>query len=195
MWETADYFLLHDLRTEIHDYLLDQIPATLAFLHSNKFLKSGSIQTRNQIRQQVGVFVGDLSRAVQTVSRFRNARTIQKLFAVFVCGLREHLPTTVLRDLMKINQFSVDISNTLIALHFTQATKGVVAKTLAESYTSSKKAQCKCSACGTQAAESLSQALTMVLDPFSSATRRWCANCAHTSIKSQLKTVMENMTW
>lgn len=124
LWYTADFFLLPELKTDIQEYLLGRFAATLWLFHHYKIslVNCGTI-SRNNVHLEEHEFFNDLTSALAKIYENPNARELQKLFAVFACGLREHLPKETMWDLMsKTPAFRQDVSTVLIALHFPNAT-------------------------------------------------------------------------
>lgn len=165
LWQTADYFLLSSLKTEVYGYLLDRIIAVLARLHILTIRQTSS-ELISSNKRAVTIFITDFSKAVEKAYLCPTARDIHKLFANPACGLREHIPGPTLWDLMKTTGFQKDVYTALIALNFTQATKGRVVKPLAPSCDPTTN-RYQCAQCGTGHLGKNHQRLIMVLDPFS----------------------------
>ena len=213
----ADYFLLPDLKTKVHLYLFERLAATLRVVHMFR-LSSSSADALYTYREDAilnGEFIfNDLLRAVKKIYKCPAARELQKLFAVFASGLRDHLPTHILWRLMKQTpEFQQDISTILISLHFPAVTgDSDVACPLDESYelaagqlqsegSSKGHAQPMCSGCdkhspqpdATRSSQGAQWKCDMVLDPFSLGTRKWCSDCASWSIEDSLRLLVK--TW
>lgn len=214
LWRTADFFLLPDLKAEIQGYLLAKFASTLRYFHEHglplTFGSSGFYVGTMYVREKdkLDIFFADFSEAVAKVYTSPAARYLQKLFAVFACGLREELPEDIMWGLLDgIPEFQSDVSTVLIALHFPKATSHSVrndlldfgVSTAREGYSAWPGEDCLCYRCSECGKESPKPVLRgpykriywyMTLDPFSSGTRKWCTDCAFQSMQSLLKNVI-----
>lgn len=188
LWQTADYFLLSSLKTEVYVYLLDRIATILFGFHEANICES-NIKLRPYTEDSVTIFIADSFKAIKTAYICPAARNIQKLFAIFACGLREYIPGPTLWDLMKIAGFQKDVSTALIAINFTQATKARVVKPLTSSCDSATNTY-QCAQCGTDISRDICRKFIVVLDPFSQGRQKWCEGCEFNSIKASLKTLI-----
>lgn len=206
----ADFFLLPDLKAEIQEYLTERCAATLWWFHDFKLSQGAREAVHSQlVDDQVNLsnFIIDLSEAVTKIYKSPVARQLHKLFAIFACGLREHLPAQTMWRLMKENpQFQQDISTALIAIHFPKATNEFVSGGLEKlgvseawnahsAWTSKDSISFRCSECGKENIKVVmlkprGRGFEMTLDPFSLGTRKWCNDCAFVSLKSLLKTMI-----
>ncbi|KAK2608056.1 hypothetical protein N8I77_006692 [Diaporthe amygdali] len=206
LWCTADFFLLPDLKADIQECLLDRFAATLAFFHDFSLSLIASKAAHHQLvdnKDVIDSLFTVFPKAVTKIYKRPGARELHKLFAVFACGLREHLPAHIMWNLMKaIPEFQQDVSTVLVALHFPQATNEFVVGGLEELCVSENwaiyhgqslhdRASYRCTGCGKLSSNMISKVKKcyMTLDPFSLGTRKWCNDCACTSIKSLIKTV------
>lgn len=203
LWCLADFFGLPELKMEIQNYLLTRLSATLCFLHAFcLYTHDGSPALRKDDREQsnMNIFLDDFSRAVTRIYKHPASRPLQKMLAIFTCGLQEHLPADIMWNLMRsVPKFQQDVSVVLISLHFPGPTNQrlagglaqlCVAHALAEQGTGCltfRCAGCKktCGGDGDSGGE-----VNLTLDPFSRATRKWCDDCAFWSMNSILKTMM-----
>lgn len=215
LWRTADYFLLPDLKAVLQDYLLNRLAATLFFIHKCRFSRSPHDPWHKNMNvydedyeHDLEIFLDDLFGAVEEIYKCPAARELQKMFAVFACGLREHLPKHIMwKHMDRIPEFQQDVSTALIALHFPETTDKCVAQRLEDFYpcpTGSPRLRrnlnedCvhfRCSGCGKEISQSgpvISgiQVWVITLDPFSPGMRKWCSDCACSSIKSLLQTII-----
>lgn len=215
LWRTADFFLLPDLKAEIQGYLLAKFAFTLRYFHEHGLPLSfgsigfhvGTMYVRE--KDKLDIFFVDFSEAVTKAYTCPDARYLQKLFAVFACGLRDQLPEDIMWGLLDgIPEFQSDVSTVLIALHFPNATSLTVrnglthfgASTAREGYTAWPGEDCLCYRCSECGKESPKPGATrrsrttewwyMTLDPFSWGTRKWCTGCAFQSMQSLLKNVI-----
>lgn len=212
LWRTADYFLLPGLKAVVQDYLLDRFAATLSFIHKSTFFRCTHAAWKRNINfgdedfeSNLEIFLADLSRAIKEIYKCPAARELQKMFAVFACGLREHLTKHIMWELLEIiPEFQQDVSTALIALHFPQATDGCVAQSLESFYTRQTGrpslrgrgkdcVQFRCSGCSEsipQSEPTKRELWDMTLDPFSPGSSKWCSDCAFSSIKDILKRIV-----
>lgn len=213
LWLTADFFLLQDLKAAVYEYLIEWFAATLCYLHTFKLFGSADklIHSKDVLGKRS--FFSEIPTAARKIYKYPASRDLPKLFAVFACGLREHLPQ--LRDLMaSIPEFQRDVSTVLVALNFPWATRKPrrLAAELGVSYTSAERESersigtyTKFECCGCRKRKSMSQKLhtqgepqrdwAVTLDPFSSGVRKWCSDCAFQSMKSRLRNLISACWW
>ncbi|KAG6360902.1 hypothetical protein INS49_011970 [Diaporthe citri] len=211
LWRPADFFLLPDLKEAIQEYLISRLAAVLWFFHNFRFylvtreaLHNKSVDQKDALAN----FYVDFSQAVAEIYKSYGARQIHKLFAAFACGLREHMSEHVIWDLMKrVPEFQKDVSNALVTLHFPKAgdellSGGLKNLCLSEAWkadsvwSTGDGSGFRCSKCGEQSPEmgkatsSRGEVRDMTLDPFPLGTRKWCNDCAFSSIKSLLEAMI-----
>ncbi|KAL1855276.1 hypothetical protein Daus18300_011182 [Diaporthe australafricana] len=215
LWYSADFFLLPDLKADIHEYLLNRFSATLHFFHdfSLSLATPGGIWSNNvhhELKDDLRGFFVDFSRALVKIYKIPRARETQKLFAIFACGLRENLPAQTMWSLMEtVPKFQKDVSVVLIALHFPNATNSdFVSYGLKALYVDSASDSCstwsdegsgsfQCAGCDTTKSSGVltrsgqGAIWAMTLDPFSMGTRKWCDECAFGSIKFRLQILIK----
>lgn len=196
LWCLADSLGLPELKIEIQKYLLARLSATLCFLHAFcLYTHDGSPALRKDTREQGDMtrLLEDFSRAVTRAYKDTAApsRPLQRLLAIFACGLQEHLPADTMWDLMRrAPKFQQDVSVVLISLHFSGPTNH--AHALAEQGTGCLSFRCAgCDkTCGGGDGDGDGEEANLTLDPFSRATRKWCDDCAFWSMNSILKAMM-----
>lgn len=213
MWRTADFFLLPDLKAVIHNYLILRLAAVLRFFHHFRFSLDSACSREafyiKDVKNQgyLDTFVPDLSQAITKIYTTPSARELQKLFALFACGMREYLPAHVMAELLeKIPDFQQDLSTALIAFHFSKTNElvndGLKSPYVLEAWKSQPSwvnghyASFRCSTCGLQSPgvrESTyptSEMWDITIDPFPMGKRKWCDKCATQSINSLLETMI-----
>lgn len=212
MWRTADFFLLPDLKAVIENYLLLRLAAVLRFFHHFRFYLDGREAVYiGSVNNQgyLDTFVPDLSQAITKIYTTPGARALQKLFALFACGMREYLPADVMADLLKrVPDFQQDVSTALMALHFSKTSELVNAGLKSPYVLEAWKAQpvwehhygatFKCSTCGSESPKVFTTthpsagSWEMTIDPFPMGKRKWCDTCATQSIKSLLEVLIKD---
>lgn len=202
LWCIADLLELSELKMEIQDYLLARLAATLCFIHAFcLYTHEGSPGLRRDTSEQdnMGRFLDDFSRGVARVYKDPAPRELQKMLAVFACGLQERLPADVMWDLMRSNpKFQQDVSVVLISLHFPGPTNQRLAGGLAQLCVAHARAEqdtdCRtfrCTRCNkTYGSDRDGGEANLTLDPFSRATHKWCDDCAFGSMNSIMKTII-----
>lgn len=202
LWCLADLMGLSELKMEIHNYLLARLSATLCFIHAFcLYTHEGSPTLRRDTGAQdnMGRLFDELSKAVTRAYNNPAARALQKMLAVFACGLQEHLPADVMWGLMRGSpKFQQDVSIVLISLHFHGPTNQRLASRLAQFCFAHGLAEqstgCltyRCTGCNkTYGTDKDDGEANLTLDPFSRANRKWCDDCAFWSMNSTMKAMI-----
>lgn len=195
---------LSELKMEVENYLLARLSATLCFIHAFcLYTHEGSPALRRDTGEQdnMSKFLDDFSKGVTRAYKDTAPRPLQKMLAVFACGLQEHLPADVMWGLMRSSpRFQRDVSVVLISLHFPGPTNQrlaggglaqlCVAHAAAEQGTGFR--TFRCAGCNKTYGSSDGDGgeANLTLDPFSRATRKWCDDCAFWSMNSVVKAVI-----
>lgn len=198
----ADFFLLPNLKRVVFDYIFDRLVVTLCFLHAfEASIRESSFKDYHHLE---GLRV-DLPSAVEKVYECPAARELQKLFAIFACGLREHLPDGTRQDLNKRSPaFHQDVSFVLTILHFPQATnepmvtaalEGLYVRLPERGNTPWSNGTSTCPICPIPVAQGGGNIVCAtwgtVLDPFSSGTKGWNPVCAFQGMKLRLQGILK----
>ncbi|KAL2286135.1 hypothetical protein FJTKL_07349 [Diaporthe vaccinii] len=204
LWCLADSLGLSELKAEIQNYLLVRLSATLCFIHAFRlYTHEGSPALRRDAGEQddLSRFLDDFSKGVIKVYKNPASRPLQKMLAVFACGLQERLPADVMWDLMRSNpKFQQDVSVVLISLHFPGPTNQRLTSGLAQLCVAHARAEqdtdwrtFRCSGCNKKyGSDRDGGEASLTLDPFSRATRKWCDDCAFWSMNSIMKTMIRS---